>query len=96
MSSAMRTGSLTPTAVTAAQAEATAASRSAGASGTTGATVAGRGGAVGVTGSGRGGGAAAGGRGDRRSKKKRGPGVDFYDDGDDWLDDDEAGPGVLQ
>lgn len=65
--------------------------------------VSGRGGAVGMTGtsrstgrgSTRGVGAGAGGRGDRGRKRKRGPGTDFFEDADDWVDDDEASPAVL-
>jgi hypothetical protein len=40
-------------------------------------------------------GGGAGGRGDRGRKKKRTPGVDFFEDNEDWLDEDEAAPGVL-
>ena len=56
---------------------------------------AGRGGAVGMTGRSGGASAGAGGRGGRGRKKKRPDGSDFYEDGDDWLDDDEASPPVL-
>jgi len=65
-----------------------------GAAGAAGTGTAGRGGAAGMTGR-SGGGAGAGGRGDRGRKKKRSPGVDFFEDNDDWVDDDEAAPGVL-
>jgi hypothetical protein len=107
MSSAMRSGTISPTALTV-QEEAALASRATGSTGVTGVTgvpgatgasgsgVAGRGAAVGMTGSGRGAGAGAGGRGDRGKKKKRGPGSDFFEEADEWLDDEEAGPGVLQ
>ncbi len=61
-----------------------------------GATAAGaRGAATGATSAGRGGGAGAGGRGDRGRKKRRASGLDFFEDNDDWLDEDEASPGVL-
>ncbi|MBM7516011.1 hypothetical protein [Nocardioides nitrophenolicus] len=57
----------------------------------------GRGGAAGRGGAGgRGGGAAgaAGGRGRRRDEKD-GQDRDLFDDGEDWIDDEGAGPGVL-
>jgi hypothetical protein len=54
-----------------------------------------RGAATGATSTGRGGGAGAGGRGDRGRKKRRASGVDFFEDNDDWLDEDEASSGVL-
>jgi hypothetical protein len=69
----------------------------------TAAGVAGRGGVVGTSGTSRGtsrggargGGAGAGGRGDRGRKKNRRSGTDFFEDADDWIDDDEVSPGVL-
>jgi hypothetical protein len=100
LSSAMRStvssGMLSRSALSAEE-QALLASRATGTSGATGAATAGRGGAVGMTGSGRGGagGAGAGGRGDRGRKKKKANGVDFFEDNDDWVDDDEAAPGVL-
>ena len=100
LSRAMRATALSQSALTAEE-EALLASRAAGTStgggvlgtaGTAGTT--GRGGAVGMTGSGRGSAGGAGGRGDRGRRKKKPAGVDFFAD-DDWVDDDEAAPGVL-
>jgi hypothetical protein len=54
-----------------------------------------RGAAAGSTATGRGAGGGAGGRGGRGRKKRRASGVDFFEDNDDWLDDEEAAPGVL-
>jgi hypothetical protein len=93
LTNAMRTG-----AVTTAPAEepaAVAASRTTGSAGTSAGAVAGRGGAVGMTSRSGMRGAGAGGRGDRGKKRKRQSDTDFYDDGDEWLDDDETSPGVL-
>jgi hypothetical protein len=57
-----------------------------------------RGGAVGMTGgsrgAARGAGIGAGGRGPGNKRRRR-PGTEFYEDNEDWLDDDEASPGVL-
>jgi hypothetical protein len=100
LSNALRTSTMAT--LTAEEQAALAASRTTGTSGLTGA-VAGRGGAVGVTGSSRagargtarGGGVGAGGRGDRGRKKRRPDCTDFFENADEWLDDDEASPGVL-
>ena len=95
LSTAMRTTTMAT--LTAEEQAALSASRSTGMSG-----AAGRGGAVGMTGSsrsasraGRGAGGGAGGRGDRGRKRKRRDGTDFFEDAEDWLDDGEASPGVL-
>lgn len=87
MSGALRTSAMS-TALT--EEEILAASRANGASG-----AGARGAAAGATGTRRGGGAGAGGRGDRGRKKRRTSGIDFFEDNDDWLDEDEASPGVL-
>jgi hypothetical protein len=91
LSGALRTSAMS-TALT--QEEVLAASRANGATGV-GAGAGARGGAAGATGTGRGGGAGAGGRGDRGRKRRRTSGIDFFEDNDDWLDEDEASPGVL-
>ncbi len=98
---AMRTGAMTT--MTAEQQAALSASRTTGTTTTATGAVAGRGGAVGMTGSSRAGagggtrgaGVGAGSRGDRGKKRRRPAGTDFFDDGEDWLDDDETSPGVL-
>jgi hypothetical protein len=93
LSNALR-GSAMSSAMT--EEEILAASRTGGAS--TGAT-GGRGAAGGATGTSRGSsgrGAGAGGRGDRDRTKRRKPGVDFFEDNEDWLDEDEASPPVLR
>ena len=67
-------------------------------SGASGAGAAGRGVAAGSSGTSRGSGGrgtGAGGRGERGRKKKRPAGVDFFEDNEDWLDEDEASPPVL-
>jgi len=93
LTGAMRTSAMS--ALTAEEQAALAASRTSGAGAS--AAAAGRGGAVGASGSSRGagGGAGAGGRGGRGRKKKRPDGTDFFEDNEDWLDDEEAAPGVL-
>jgi hypothetical protein len=91
------------TTMSAEQQAALSASRTTGTPSTTAGAVAGRGGAVGMTGSSRAGaggstrgaGAGAGSRGDRGRKRRRPAGTGFFDDGEDWLDDDETAPGVL-
>ncbi|WP_151083728.1 hypothetical protein [Nocardioides cynanchi] len=58
----------------------------------------GRGASAGAAGTSRGSGGrgtGAGGRGDRGRKKKRAPGIDFFEDNEDWLDEDEVSPPVL-
>ncbi len=99
LSNAMRSSTMAT--LTAEQQAALSASRPTSTSGA--AAVAGRGGAVGMTGSSRasarggarGAGIGAGGRRDRGRDKKRRAGTDFFEDAEDWLDDDEASPGVL-
>jgi hypothetical protein len=90
LSGALRRSSVTGAALTEEQ---ILASRTAG---TAGAAAGGRGGAAGATGAGRGtGGTGAGGRGGKGRKKPKKGDVDFFEDNDDWLDDEEAAPGVL-
>jgi hypothetical protein len=95
LTGAMRTSAMS--ALTAEEQAALTASRTTGAGATRLSSGAGRGGAVGMSGRSRGGGAGAGagGRVGRGRKKRRPDGTDFFEDDEDWLDDDEAAPGVL-
>jgi hypothetical protein len=95
LTGAMRTSAMC--ALTAEEQAALASSRTTGAGASGVGAAGGRGGAVGMSGSSRGagGGAGAGGRGGRGRKKKRPDGTDFFEDNEDWVDDDEAAPGVL-
>jgi hypothetical protein len=95
LTGAMRTSAMS--ALTAEEQAALSASRTSRSGATGVASGAGRGGAVGRSGGSRGGGggAGAGGRGGRGRKKKRPDATDFFENNEDWLDDDEAAPGVL-
>lgn len=71
-----------------------AAGRGAGAAGR-GGGASGRGAGGRAAGSGRGGGAGAGGRGGKSKDQRKSADQEHFDDGEDWLDDEGAGPAVL-